>query len=115
MMESPWYRWEGADLLLAVHIQPRAHQDEITGPHGDALKIRLAAAPIEGQANTHLLRFLAELFDVPIARVILVSGATGRAKRVRITAPLTVPEKLRAWIVPVPTLGTGSQRIQHRK
>jgi len=97
-MGASWYRWEGVDLLLVVHIQPRARQDEIVGAHGDALKIRLTAAPIEGQANIHLRRFLAEVFDIAVARVVLVSGATGRAKRVRIIAPPAIPKRLQELV-----------------
>ncbi len=101
---AAWCRWEGVDLLLAIHVQPRARHDEIVGPHGDALKIRLTAAPIEGQANEHLMRFLANTLRVPRAQVTLVSGATGRAKRLRITGPLTIPEALQKWIAePVKT------------
>lgn len=102
MITQPWYRWEGTDLLLSIHIQPRARQDKIMGPHGDALKIRLTAAPIEGQANSYLLRFLASIFSVPLARVILVSGSTRRGKRIRIVSPPEIPKELREWLVSIP-------------
>ncbi|MHB8304118.1 MAG: DUF167 domain-containing protein [Acidobacteriaceae bacterium] len=54
------------------------------GLHGDALKIRLAAPPVEGRANEVLLRYLADLFEVPLRQVTLRAGATGRKKRVAI-------------------------------
>ncbi|CAK0741450.1 conserved hypothetical protein [Gammaproteobacteria bacterium] len=92
---QPWYQWEGKDLLLVIQVQPRARQDEIVGFHGNSLKIRLTAAPIDGQANQHLLRFLADIFKVPKTHITLVSGAAGRMKRIRITAPRLVPEQLR--------------------
>lgn len=88
-----WYRWQGADLLLTVRLQPRASRDEIVGPHGDALKIRITAPPVEGQANAHLLRFLADAFDVSRNQVTLVSGDTARSKQLRITAPRCLPPK----------------------
>jgi len=86
-----WYRWQGADLLLTVRLQPRASRDEIVGPHGDALKIRITAPPVEGQANAHLIRFLAKAFDVGRGQVTLVSGDTARSKRLRIHDPRHLP------------------------
>ncbi len=69
---------------LSLHIQPRSGRTEIAGPHGDALKIRLAAPPVDGEANEELIRFLARTLGVPKSAVTLVSGATGRRKRVRV-------------------------------
>lgn len=86
-----WYRWQGDDLLLTLRIQPRASRDEIVGPHGDTLKVRITAPPVDGKANQHLLRFLAEVFDVPQASVELITGETGREKRIRITRPRRLP------------------------
>ncbi|NDU92513.1 MAG: YggU family protein [Ferrovum sp.] len=71
-------------LLLHLHVQPGASRTEIVGLHGDALKIRLAAPPVEGRANEVLLRYLADLFEVPLRQVALRAGATGRKKRVAI-------------------------------
>lgn len=83
--------WDGPDLLLHVRVQPRAGRDEIVGLLGGALKVRITAAPVDGKANTHLLRFLAKCFGVPPSRVELISGATGRNKRLRICAPSRLP------------------------
>jgi len=90
-------RWEGEALLLALHVQPRARRDEVCGPHGDRIKVRITAPPLEGRANQHLLRYLAALFGVPGSRVELLNGERGREKRVRILRPETLPE----W-VPAP-------------
>ena len=73
-------------------MQPGAKRTEIAGSHGDALKIRLAAPPVDGRANEALLAFLAEAFGVPARQVTLLSGATGRRKRVRIEAPRLRPD-----------------------
>jgi len=68
-----------------VHVQPRAAQTEVVGMHGDAVKIRLKAPPVDGAANEELVRFLAERLGVARADVSLVSGETARAKRLRVT------------------------------
>lgn len=90
-MAAPWYQWDGEDLLLAVHIQPRASADSLDGTHGERLKIRLTAPPVDGKANSHLIRFLARHFGVPRRQVHLLSGESSRAKRVRIERPRQLP------------------------
>jgi len=89
-------RWDGDDLILNVRVQPRASRDEIVGPHGDDLKIRITAPPVDGRANTHLIRFLAKIFAVPRGRVALLTGDSGRSKRLRISAPNRLPEHIPA-------------------
>lgn len=84
--------WQGADLILNVHVQPRAAKDEIVGCHGDRLKIRIAAPPIDGRANKHLVGFLAEAFQVAKRDIILLAGETGRDKRFKILSPKQLPE-----------------------
>lgn len=81
-----WLRAEGADVLLRLHIQPGAKTSGVVGAHGDALKIRLAAPPVDGRANALLLAFLATTLDIPKSRITLLRGASGRAKCLRITA-----------------------------
>jgi uncharacterized protein (TIGR00251 family) len=65
---------------IAIRVQPRASRTELVGLHGDALRIRLAAPPVDGAANEALVRFLAERLGVPRPAVELVAGHTGRAK-----------------------------------
>jgi uncharacterized protein len=79
----PWLRQAGADVLLSLHVQPGAKKTEIAGQHGEALKIRLAAPPVDGKANECLIAFLAGRLGLPKSRLELVSGASSRAKRVR--------------------------------
>ena len=86
-----WYHWEHEDLLLYLHIQPCASQDEFVAPHGDHYKVRITAPPVEGKANAHLLRFLAKSFGVNRNRVSLLSGAGSRHKGVRIQNPRKMP------------------------
>jgi uncharacterized protein len=68
-------------VVLRVHVQPRAGRDVITGRHGDALKVRVRAAPTDGRANEAVARQLAEAFAVAPSAVQQVSGRTSRAKR----------------------------------
>ncbi len=95
-MSSAWLRSDGADVVLSLHIQPGARRTEIAGLHGDALKIRLAAPPVDGKANACLVEFLAERLDVAKSRIEVVSGASSRAKRIRIVGVVaaTVRERL---------------------
>jgi len=88
---SDFYRWEGDSLTLSIRVQPRASRDEIVGPHGDSLKVRITAPPVDGRANAHLVKYLAKAFGVPRARVTLLGGESGRDKRLRIDAPSRLP------------------------
>lgn len=82
-----WLR-RGADGIatLTLHIQPGAKKTEVAGIHGDALKLRLAAPPVDGKANAALLAFLAERLGLPKAAVTLKSGQTSRRKIVEVAA-----------------------------
>lgn len=91
---ADWHRNEGGATVLTLHVQPGAKRTEISGLHGDALKIRLAAPPIEGRANEALLRFIAERFAVPLRNVELMRGAQSRHKMVKITGSAVAPESL---------------------
>jgi len=71
-----------AGAVLNLRIIPRANKNAIQGEHGDALKIRLCAPPVEGAANAALIEFLSETFSIPRARIQLLSGQTSRNKRV---------------------------------
>jgi len=65
-------------------VQPRASRDEVSGVHGDALKIRLAAPPVDGAANDALVNFLAAVFAVPRRAVRILAGESSRSKLVEI-------------------------------
>lgn len=79
-----WLRVAGDDVVLTLHIQPGAKRTELAGIHGEALKIRLGAPPVNGKANDCLIAFLAERLRVPKSRVVLEAGMTSRSKRVRV-------------------------------
>ena len=78
---SDWFK-QAADgrLTLTLHIQPGAKKTEFAGLHGDALKIRLAAPPVDGKANEALIRFVADQLGLAKSSVNLKSGQTSRRK-----------------------------------
>jgi uncharacterized protein (TIGR00251 family) len=86
-------REEGDAVVLALHVQPGASRTEAAGRHGQALKLRLAAPPVDGKANEALRAFLADAFGVPLRSVTLVRGETSRAKVVRIESPARRPDR----------------------
>ena len=71
-------------VRLTIHAQPRAALDQVVGLHGDAIKVRLAAPPVDGAANEALVRLLSTVLDVAPARVRLTAGTTARRKIVEI-------------------------------
>jgi uncharacterized protein len=84
----------GATIRFAVHVQPRATRSEALGRHGDALKVRLQAPPVDGAANEALVELLASVLEVPRRAVQLVSGHTSRRKVVEV--PVQAEHRLRA-------------------
>ena len=96
-MESGGYRWEGADLILSLRIQPRASRDQWSEPLEGRFRVRITAPPVDGQANAHLREFLADLFGVAKSQVTLLAGETGRDKRLRIAAPKRLPPGIRPF------------------
>lgn len=89
-----WYRRDGESIVLVLHIQPGAKRTEVAGLHGEALKIRLSAPPIDGKANEALLSFIADKFGVPQRGVELLRGGQSRHKMVKVTGSLVLPESL---------------------
>ena len=70
--------------LLHVRVQPRARQDEVVGWEDGTLRVRVTAAPRDGEANRAVTRVLADTFGVPASRIVLVRGAASRDKFFRI-------------------------------
>ncbi|BBL34262.1 hypothetical protein Nstercoris_00493 [Nitrosomonas stercoris] len=90
-----WFHLDSnCKLTLKLYIQPGAKQTEVIGLHGAALKIKLAAPPVEGKANSTLIAFLAKRFNVPRKHVILKRGSLSRHKTVEIYQPANSPEML---------------------
>lgn len=71
-------------VTFRVRVQPRASRNRLAGVMDGALKVRLTAPPVDGEANEACLKFLAGLLGVPGKSVHLVSGHTGRNKTVKV-------------------------------
>ncbi|MFM8551541.1 MAG: DUF167 domain-containing protein [Nitrospiraceae bacterium] len=80
-MSAP-YRETSEGTVLTLHVQPGAKKTECAGLYGDALKVRVAAPPVDGAANEALCAWLADLFDIPGKAVSIQVGQTGRRKLV---------------------------------
>ncbi len=72
-------------LLLTVHVQPGAKTTACAGVHGDALKIRLHAPPVDGKANQALIAWLAKTLGCPQSAIALIRGQTSRRKTLSIS------------------------------
>jgi uncharacterized protein (TIGR00251 family) len=72
------------EALISVRVTPRSKKDELLGWQDGVLRVKLRAPPVEGRANEALCRYIASLLGVAASSVEVVSGATGRSKRLRI-------------------------------
>ena len=68
-------------VALTVYVQPKASRDGVAGLHGEAVKVCITAPPVDGKANAAVSRFLAKLFGLPKAAVVLHSGQQSRTKK----------------------------------
>jgi uncharacterized protein (TIGR00251 family) len=71
-------------LILKIQVQPRSSKNAVAGPHGDALKVRLTAPPVDGAANKMCVAFLARCLGLPKSSLEIVAGHTARTKHVLI-------------------------------
>jgi uncharacterized protein (TIGR00251 family) len=78
------YSEKDRGLTFAVRIVPRASRSEIAGEYNGALRIRIAAPPVEGAANRELIRLLAKSFKLPQNAIEIISGAASKNKIVHI-------------------------------
>lgn len=91
MVETAHYQWQGQDLILHCHLQPKAATDDIVGIHGHRLKLRITAPPVDGKANHHLIQWFSKLFKVPKSHIEILQGELGRQKTLRIRTPKVLP------------------------
>jgi uncharacterized protein (TIGR00251 family) len=97
-VNESWLREGEGRVTLTLHIQPGAKKSEISGLYGDALKIRLAAPPVDGKANAALIGFVAERLGLAKALIRLKSGQTSRRKVLEIS--VDVPDLRRRMEIP---------------
>jgi len=71
-------------VILDIHVVPRAPRSEFAGVQGDALKLRIAAPPVEGQANAECVRFLADILGVRKNQVKILSGHRSKKKKISV-------------------------------
>jgi len=71
--------------LLRLRIQPRASRDEIVGLHGEDLKVRISAPPVDSAANDSLIKYLSKQLDMPNSKVQHVKGQTSQNKTILLT------------------------------
>jgi uncharacterized protein (TIGR00251 family) len=95
-----WFRWDGQLLFLQLHIQPGAKQNSIVGLHGDRLKVKIHAPPVDGKvdgkANAELIDFMSDCFGTGKSAVSVVQGALGRDKTLCIANARHIPDQLSA-------------------
>lgn len=85
-------------LVLRLYIQPKASRDSIVGLHGDEVKVAITAPPVDGQANSHLVKFLGKQFRVAKSQVVIEKGELGRHKQIKIINPQQIPPEIAALI-----------------
>jgi uncharacterized protein len=89
------YSEKDGKLIFSVHVVPRASRSKIVGEHNGALRVRIAAAPVDGAANMELIRVLARELELPRKVFEIVSGRSSKLKRVSVTGQrANVLEKL---------------------
>ena len=88
---TTFYRWEDDVLHLFVRVQPKASRDEFAEVQEDRIRIRITAPPVDGKANTHLVKFIAKTCGVAKSKVQIINGETGRNKHLSIDNPVCLP------------------------
>ena len=81
---GPWLRESPEGVVLTLKVIPRSSVNAVAGPQADALKLKVTAPPVDSAANAEVVRFLAEVLEVPRGAVQLLRGATSRHKQVRV-------------------------------
>ena len=85
-------------MILSIHLIPGASLNEVVGWYGGALKVRIAAPPVEGKSNEELIRFLAKKLRLTQSEIEITSGTTSKRKKVKI--PMAESDVLAMLISP---------------
>ena len=91
----PCLRSAGAGCVLDISVQPNARRTAADGLHDGALRVRLAAPPVDGKANAQLLGWLAGELGCPKRAITLLRGESSRRKQVQVELPEAV---VAAWL-----------------
>ena len=81
-MDAGWMSATPDGVVLNVRAQPRSSRSGLDGLIGDAVKVRIRCAPVDGKANKELVETLADAFDLPKSAVVFKSGETSKTKRI---------------------------------
>lgn len=76
-------------VIFTLRVAARASQSALAGELDGALKVKIAAAPVNGAANTELIKFLAKTFGVAKACIEIIGGQTSKTKRIKIEGATT--------------------------
>ena len=74
-------------MLLRITVKPNSKTDQVIREEDGSIRVKIKAPPVDGKANTYLIHFLADYFDIPRSRVELVKGETSAHKTIAINAP----------------------------
>lgn len=77
---TTWLKVHPKGCTLSLYIQPGASRSELSGLHGDRLKVKIKAPPVDGEANACLIEFFAEVLKIPKKKVHLIQGESSRQK-----------------------------------
>jgi len=86
-----FFAWDGDVLVVNILGKPAARKDSIGKPKGAQLKVSVTAAPQNGKATEHMVRFLAPLFGVAVRDIVVVFGQENVNKQLHIQSPKKLP------------------------
>jgi len=105
-LTDAWFHSEENAVVLQVHIQPGARLNGFVGLHGERLKLKIHAPPVDGKANAELIEYMANSFGTPKSAVTIVQGTLGRSKTIRIVNATQVPAALESLGLRLPACRT---------
>ena len=92
--KKTYYTLNGNDLFLEIQVQTKANKNAIIGEYNNRLKIAITAAPTDGKANEHLIKFFAKYFGVPKNQVEIIRGLRSKLKSILVSNPKKNLDKL---------------------
>ena len=99
-MSRSWCSAQPGGVRLAVQITPNAKKTEVIGVLDDALKLKLQAPPVEGKANEALVRYLADVLEVPRSAVTITHGQTNKRKLIEVRSPNLTVDMVESRLLP---------------